>query len=188
MFREITRLRDVQDMKTKESLDQHDRMKALEYDHQKTVIHIDETNKCVEARAFDIRNKTVSLQDNENEIGRLREINSNQNVEITALRRDVDRVSADCYDYRKNIEQTECRNVDMSGKIRSYEIQNKEKEENLFGCKKDVENQQYTNSNMRNDLNDYLAEKEALERHSRILLGQNDDLTKELERFVNTDE
>jgi len=41
---------------------------------------------------------------------------------------------------------------------------------------------------MRSDLNDYLAEKEALERHSRILLGQNDDLTKELERFVNTDE
>ena len=54
--------------------------------------------------------------------------------------------------------------------------------------KKDIENQQFTNSSMRNDLNDYLAEKEALERHSRILLGQNDDLTKELERFVNTDE
>lgn len=46
----------------------------------------------------------------------------------------------------------------------------------------------YTNGNMRGDLNDYMAEKEALERHSRILLGQNDDLTKELERFVNTDE
>lgn len=54
--------------------------------------------------------------------------------------------------------------------------------------KKDIENQTYTNTNMRNDLNDYLAEKEALDRHSRILLGQNDDLTKELERFVNTDE
>ena len=122
MFREITRLRDVQDMKTKESLDQHDRMKGLEYDLQKTVIRIDETNKGVEARTFDIRNKQVSLQDNENEIGRLREINSNQNVEITALRRDVDRVAADCYDYRKNIDTTEARNVDISGKIRSYEI------------------------------------------------------------------
>lgn len=33
-----------------------------------------------------------------------------------------------------------------------------------------------------------MAEKDALERHSRVLLGQNDDLTKELERFVNTDE
>ena len=41
---------------------------------------------------------------------------------------------------------------------------------------------------MRNDLSNYMNEKEALERHSRILLGQNDDLTKELERFVNTDE
>ncbi len=41
---------------------------------------------------------------------------------------------------------------------------------------------------MRSDLNDYMSEKEAMERHSRILLGQNDDLTKELERFVNTDE
>jgi chromosome segregation ATPase len=93
-------------------------MKALEYDHQKTVIRIDETNKCVEARAFDIRNKTVSLQDNENEIGRLREINSNQNVEITALRRDVDRVSTDCYDLRKNIEGLEARNGDVGAQIR----------------------------------------------------------------------
>ena len=41
---------------------------------------------------------------------------------------------------------------------------------------------------MRTDLNNFIGEKEALERHSRILLGQNDDLTKELERFVHTDE
>jgi len=68
------------------------------------------------------------------------------------------------------------------------DIQIKEKEDNLFGVRKDIDNQQYTNTNMRSDLNDYLAEKEALDRHSRILLGQNDDLTKELERFVNTDE
>jgi len=188
MFREITRMRDCQDMKTKESLDQHDRMKALEYDLQKTLIRIEETNKQVEARSFEIRNKNLGLDDNEKEIARLRDLNSQQNVEIVALRRDVDRISADCYDYRKNIEATDARNVDASGKIRSIEIQSKEKEDGLYQCKKDIENQQYTNTNMRNDLNDYLAEKEALERHSRILLGQNDDLTKELERFVNTDE
>jgi len=58
----------------------------------------------------------------------------------------------------------------------------------LYAVKKDIENLTYSNNNMRCDLNDYLSEKEALERHSRILLGQNDDLTKELERFVNTDE
>ena len=32
MFREITRLRDVQDMKTREGLDQTERAKALEFD------------------------------------------------------------------------------------------------------------------------------------------------------------
>jgi len=55
MFREITRLRDVHDMKAKESLDQHDRSKALEYDLQKTLIRIEEVNKAVESRSFESR-------------------------------------------------------------------------------------------------------------------------------------
>lgn len=45
-----------------------------------------------------------------------------------------------------------------------------------------------TNCGLRDDMNALLTEKDALERHSRVLLGQNDDLTRELERFVNTDE
>jgi predicted nucleic acid-binding Zn-ribbon protein len=140
MFREITRLRDVQDMKTKESLDQHDRMKALEYDLQKTLIRIEETNKGVEARSFETRQRNQQLSDEEKEIARLRDINGVQNNEIVALRRDVDRTSADCYDFRKNIEGTEVRNVDVSGKIRSVDIRSKEKEDELYGCKKDIEN------------------------------------------------
>lgn len=188
MFREITRLRDVQDAKHGESLNQADRMKALEFDLQKTLLRIDETNKVVESRSYDIRQKSVQLEDTEKEIARVKDLNAQQNVEIVALRRDVDRVSADCYDLRKNIEGTESRNADLGSNIRSQDIQCKEKEDNLYGIKKDIENMSYTNGNMRGDLNDYMQEKEALERHSRILLGQNDDLTKELERFVNTDE
>lgn len=87
------------------------------------------------------------------------------------MRRDVDRVSSDGYDLRKNIEGTEQRNADLGGQVRSLDIQAKDREENLYGVKKDIENQQYTNGNMRGDLNDYLSEKDALERHSRILLG-----------------
>jgi len=116
-------------------------MKALEFDLQKTLVRIEETNKSVEARTFEIRHKTQGLNDNENEIARLRDINSNQNAEIVALKRDVDRVSADCYDLRKNIESTEARNVDLSGQVRSVEIKSKEKEDNLFACKRDIENQ-----------------------------------------------
>lgn len=57
MFREITRLRDVQDMKTRESLDQTERCKALEFDLQKTLQRIDDQNKVIEARSYDIRQK-----------------------------------------------------------------------------------------------------------------------------------
>ena len=57
MFREIQRLRDVMDMKTKESLDQIDRLKALEFDLQKTLIRNGETEKVVEARSFEIRSR-----------------------------------------------------------------------------------------------------------------------------------
>lgn len=115
MFREITRLRDLQDAKHQESINQADRMKALEFDLQKTLIRIDETNKVIESRSYDIRTKSTQLQDNEKEIARVKDLNAQQNVEIVALRRDVDRVSSDCYDLRKNIEGTEARNCDLGG-------------------------------------------------------------------------
>jgi chromosome segregation ATPase len=140
MFREITRLRDVHDMKTKESLNQHDRMKALEYDLQRTLIRIEDQNKGVETRSFEIRQRGQHLNDVEKEIARLRDINGQQSHEIIALRRDVDRIAADCYDLRKNIENTEARNIDLSGKIRSVDIRSKEKEDDLYAVRKDIEN------------------------------------------------
>lgn len=145
-------------------------------------------NKIIESRSYDIRNKTIQLDDTEKELARIRDLNSQSNVEIVNLRRDIDRISSDCYDLRKTIENTESHNVNLGAQLRSLDIQIKEKEDSVYGCKKDIDNSQYTNKNIRGDLNDYLSEKEALERHSRLLLGQNDDLTKELERFVNTDE
>jgi len=91
-------------MKGKESLDQGDRQKALEFDLQKTLVRIDEQNKAIEGRSYAIRGKNGNLDDNEKELARLRDLNSQQNVEIVNLRRDVDRVSGDCYDIRNNIE------------------------------------------------------------------------------------
>lgn len=144
--------------------------------------------KVCEDRSFEIRNRQVQLDDSEKEIARLKDINTGTSVEIGALRKDVDRVSTDCYDLRKHIEGTEARNCDLGAQLRSQDIQVKDREENLHAIRRDVEGLTVTNANLRTDLNDQLAEKDALDRHSRVLLGQNDDLTRELERFVNTDE
>jgi len=82
---------------------------------KKTLLRINETEKLIEARSYDIRTKQTQLDDTEREIARIKELNSGTNVEIIALRKDVDRVSSDCYDLRKNIEGTEARNVDLGG-------------------------------------------------------------------------
>jgi hypothetical protein len=76
MFREITRLRDVQDMKTREGLDQSERAKALEFDLQKTLQRIDEQTRVVEQRSYDIRTKVTSLEDTERECARVKDLNS----------------------------------------------------------------------------------------------------------------
>ena len=59
----------------------------------------------------------------------------------------------------------------MSGQIRTNEIKIKERDEDLYVVKRDIEGQIVTNSNMRTDMNEGMAEKDALERHSRVLLG-----------------
>lgn len=64
----------------------------------------------------------------------------------------------------------------------------KEKEEALFICRRDVECQRNLNGQNRRGNEDLLAEKDALERHAQVLQAQNDDLTTELDRFVQTDE
>lgn len=115
LFREITRLREHLDGKRMEAADQDDRAKALDYDLQKTHIRISETEKVIDSRTYDIGVKSTQLHDNELEIGRVKDLNNHQNVEIVALRRDCDRVSADCYDLRKAIEGCEGRNADLGG-------------------------------------------------------------------------
>ena len=94
----------------------------------------------IEQRSSEIRNKNVSLDDTEKEIARVKDLNTSQNVEIVALRRDVDRVSSDCYDIRKNIESLECRNTEVGSQIRNREVMIKEKEADHYGVRKDIEN------------------------------------------------
>ena len=114
-------------------------MKALEFDLQKTLIRIQEVEKIIDGSSFDIQNKRVSLDDCEKEIARLKDLNNGQSIEIGALRKDVDRVSTDCYDLRKHIETTENSNVNISNNIRSHDINIKDKEEGIYANKKDIE-------------------------------------------------
>jgi hypothetical protein len=51
-------------------------MKALEFDLQKTLIRINEIEKIVESRNYDIKNKNVNLNESEREIARMKDLNN----------------------------------------------------------------------------------------------------------------
>lgn len=62
-------------------------------------------------------------------------------------------MSTDCYDLRKHIEDAESKNVDLGTQIRTTDIKIKERDEDLYVVKRDIEAQVVTNSNMRSDMN-----------------------------------
>ena len=48
----------------------------------------------------------------------------------------------------------ENRNIDLSGQVRSLDINCKDREEGLYASKRDIDALTITNSNLRGDLND----------------------------------
>jgi hypothetical protein len=56
-WREIARLKDLNESRVREAADQSDRLKALEYDVSRVNLRIEDTQKVIDARSYDLRNK-----------------------------------------------------------------------------------------------------------------------------------
>lgn len=54
--------------------------------------------------------------------------------------------------------------------------------------RKDLDSQKFSNSQMRDNNIELLNEKDALEKHAQVLQIQNEDITRELDKFCETDE
>ncbi len=188
MWRELTRLKEMNESRTVESSSQQDKLKSLDFELSRTQARIEDTQKLLDCRSADLRNKQVALEDTERELGRVREENSKISAENAALRRDNERVAAENFDLRKEVDFQEGRNADVAVQIRDSELRLKEKEDTHFNIRREVESLRITSQQNRTDNGDLLAEREALEKHAQCLQGQNADLAGELERFVQTDE
>jgi hypothetical protein len=90
-WREINRLKELNDLKVREASDQTERIKNVDYDLSRTQLRIEDTQKLIDARSYDLRNKQILLEDIQKEILRTKEINSRQGSEGSILRRDIDK-------------------------------------------------------------------------------------------------
>ena len=112
-FREIARLKDLNDQSVRQGSEQSDRLKAIDYDLSRAQLRIEDTQKLVDARSYDLRNKQILLDDVQKEIMRIKDINNRNNAEGSMLRRDIDKQSAEVYDLRKEIDYQGARNADL---------------------------------------------------------------------------
>ena len=95
---------------------------------------------------------------------------------------------SECYDLRKENESQGVRNADAAMQIRDMEMKIREKDDILMGYRKDLESSKYQASQYRGSNGDMQNEKDALEKHAAVLNQQNDDLNRELDKFIETDE
>ena len=111
----------------------------MDFENNRTQARIDDTQKLIDARSQDLRAKQLALEDTERELARVRDSNANLGQANAALRRDNERVGAENYDLRKEIDFQEGRNADVAIQTRDTEMRLKEKEDQLFACRRDVE-------------------------------------------------
>lgn len=104
MWREITRLKEANDARGRESADQQDKLKGLDFENQRTQCRIEDTQKLLDARSSDLRAKQMALEDTERELARIRAENARISGENAALTRDNERVAGENYDLRKEVD------------------------------------------------------------------------------------
>lgn len=88
----------------REGAEQTDRLKAIDYDISRVQLRIEDTQKLLDARSYDLRNKQILLDDVEKEILRLKELNNRQGTDGTMLRREIDKSTAETFELRKEID------------------------------------------------------------------------------------
>ncbi len=109
------------------------------------------------------------MDDLQKEILRSRDLNSRLLSDQSSLRHQTDKQVAELFELRKENEFQSARNLDLGAQLRELELRLKDREDQLFILRKDLDANKITNSTLRSHNIDNLTEKEALEKHAQVL-------------------
>lgn len=91
-------------------------------------------------------------------------------------------------DLQRRIDQESTKNLDLSAQIKDLEAKIRVREDQIIQNRKELDGARYSNSALLDNNSNLQAEIDALNQHIRVLSLQNDDLTKELDHFVEANE
>jgi len=162
--------------------------RALEFDIQKQLARIDDLNKLIDAKTFDLKNKESLLVQCEGEIIQLKnQVVSFQN-ELDHLRHLEQKYHAENHDLQVRIDSESKRNCDLTVSIRDLEAKIRMKEDQIMYLRKELEGARYSNSALLDNNSNLQVEIDSLNNHIRVITLQNEELTRELDQFVQANE
>ena len=89
---------------------------------------------------------------------------------------------------QRRIEQESLRLSEITGGVKDLEIKIRLREEQILSMRKELEGARYSNSTLLDNNSNLQAEIDALNNHIRVLQINNEDLTQELDEFVQANE
>jgi predicted nucleic acid-binding Zn-ribbon protein len=91
-------------------------------------------------------------------------------------------------DLQRRIDQESQRNMELTSAIKELETRIRAKEDQIMYMRKELEGPRYSNSALLDNNSNLQVEIDSLNNHIRVITQQNDELTKELDQFVQANE
>jgi chromosome segregation ATPase len=91
-------------------------------------------------------------------------------------------------DLQKRIDSEGGRNIELQSSIKELEGKIKAKEDQIMYMRKELEGARYSNSALLDNNSNLQVEIDSLNNHIRVITHQNEELTKELDQFVQANE
>ena len=159
----------------------------LDYELEEVLAKMAIIERQIDKSEFEIRSKKKQLFNIESEIDSLKVDYGEQLQEVEALKTDIAVLSKDSNAVAAVVRNQEIADAELIAKLRTLDKEIEMKEAEMVDIKKDLAVMKEDNTFMMHDLNRLLAEKDAVERHTSVLAGQNAELTTQLQVFVDTD-
>lgn len=124
-----------------------------------------------EGEIIQLKNQVVSFQNELNHLKSLEEKYRNENGDL-----------------QKRIDSESQRNIEMSANIKDLEMKIRTKEDQIMFMRKELEGARFSNSALLDNNSNLQVEIDSLNNHIRVITHQNEELTKELDQFVQANE
>lgn len=168
---EISRLKDMNAMRTRENQDQDSRIKATDYDLFKAQERASELGKMADAREFELRRTNEALEAANSDLLRGRDELARNNDEACQQKRALDLKMSEKSDLVRRSEAELARNRDLSANLYDLEAKSRAADDNSCVARREQDDLRFATQSMTTQNQDLRAEIDALQHHCNVLAG-----------------